>query len=140
MEVFFSATFASYEAWIMVLCLLVFIGIYVFDGIAFVERVYRVLRPTQTQPIIPEIPSEPAPSIEITSPMLTDITHEEIQAHEEEKKEEQKAIDIIQQQADIIEESIREEIEEHPEIAQETIDEIVAEVTEEKKEVTPDII
>jgi hypothetical protein len=47
MEALFSTTLASYEAWLMVLCVIVFFGIYLFDGIAFVQRVYAALRPAQ---------------------------------------------------------------------------------------------
>jgi hypothetical protein len=84
MEALFSTQLASYEAWIMLLCILVFIAIYIFDGITFIRKVIDVFTPKP--PILPVVTETSDAVVEVVSPMLEEITPEEIQAHEEEKE------------------------------------------------------
>jgi hypothetical protein len=108
MEALFSTQLASYEAWIMLLCILVFIGIYLFDGITFVRKVIDVFTPKP--PILPAIAETSDAVVEVVSPMLEEITPAEIQAHEEEKEtqileEEEQVTKLDQVEAKMIEEA-----------------------------------
>lgn len=79
MEALFSTQMAVYEAWIMLLCVGVFIGIYMFDGVHWIKRVIEVLTPRPPTPPVPLLSDEP---VEIVSPMLAEITPAEIEEHE----------------------------------------------------------
>lgn len=80
MEALFSLSVASYEAWLLLLCLIVFIGIYIFDGITFVQRVIDAFTPKTVS--LPEVPAE---DVVVESPILVPIAPEEVQAHKEQK-------------------------------------------------------
>ncbi len=84
MEALFSTQLASYEAWLILLCIFVFIGIYVFDGITFVRKVITAFTPQP--PVLPIASAVNDTGVEVVSPMLEEITPAEIQAHEEEKE------------------------------------------------------
>lgn len=108
MEALFSTQLASYEAWIMLLCILVFIGIYLFDGITFVRKVIDVFTPKP--PILPAVTEASDAVVEVVSPMLEEITPAEIQAHEEEKEtqiieEEEHVTRLDEVEAKLIEEA-----------------------------------
>lgn len=109
MEVLFSTQLASYEAWILILCIFAFIGIYVFNGIAFIQRVYIALRPAK-----PNIGNNQWSSDvtinEVSSPILEPIAQEEVDAHEAEKikAEEEHVQEVIN--SEVFEEKILEEI------------------------------
>ncbi len=132
MEALFSTALASVEAWLMLICVIVFLGVYLLDVVALAERVMMVLRPmkrpTEEQALTTEstIP-ENTTDIVVESPMLEEITPEEIQAHEEEKKEEEQELIAHQEEVAELEEEVREAIAENPEAVIENIDKIVEE-------------
>ena len=138
MEALFSTELASYEAWIMLLCILVFIGIYLFDGITFIQRVIDAFTPKP--PILPAVAESSDAVVEVISPMLEEITPEEIQAHEEEKEiqtleEEGQTNKLEEEEVKMIEEAETKNIDEV-----QTIEEtpIIEEVVPELEEASPE--
>lgn len=92
----------------MIFCIVLFFGIYLFDGIGLLQRIYVALRPFK-------LSWETAPSEnidDIRSPILEPIAEEEIVAHEAEKlkAEEEHEQDIIN--SEVFEEKILENIKE----------------------------
>jgi tetratricopeptide (TPR) repeat protein len=109
MEALFSTQLASYEAWLMLLCIFVFIGIYVFDGITFVRKVITAFTPQP--PVLPIASAVSDTGVEVVSPMLEEITPAEIQAHEEEKETQILAEEVEMKKLDEDEAKLIEEIE-----------------------------
>jgi hypothetical protein len=58
MEVLFLNTFATFEAWMLLLCLLSIAGFYLFDGYQFLRNVFFVFFPKKLQTPPPETPTE----------------------------------------------------------------------------------
>jgi len=107
MEALFSTTLASYEAWLMVLCVIVFIGIYVFDGITLVQRIYAALRPAQ---IKKEKTITTDEIHEVVSPLLVPIEQEEVDAHEAEKARVEEQHEQERKESELLEEKALEEL------------------------------
>lgn len=129
MEALFSTTLASYEAWLMVFCVIVFFGIYLFDGINFVQRVYLALKPIK--PVLSIDPLRATDTIpEVTSPILEPIAPEEVQAHEAERAEAEEKHEQEVIKSEVFEEKVLEEIQQA---------EIEKEVKESEQEVTVDM-
>lgn len=129
MEALFSTTLASYEAWLMVFCVIVFFGIYLFDGINFVQRVYLALKPIK--PVWSITPLGATDTIpEVTSPILEPIAPEEVQAHEAERAEAEEKHEQEVIKSEVFEEKVLEEIQQA---------EIEKEVKESEQEVTVDM-
>jgi hypothetical protein len=129
MELLFSTHLASFEAWLMVLCVIVFFGIYLFDGISFLQRVYAVLKPTKSQSKS-NSPIADDNSLEVTSPILEPITQAEVEAHDREKVEAEEKHEQEVIESEIFEEKILEEIKEQEQI--EEIGENIEKVEESK--------
>ncbi|MFZ2256454.1 MAG: hypothetical protein WAW59_06730 [Patescibacteria group bacterium] len=107
MEALFSTTLASYEAWLMVLCVIVFIGIYVFDGITLVQRICSALRPAQ---IKKEKTITTDEIHEVVSPLLVPIEQEEVEAHEAEKARVEEQHEQERKESELLEEKALEEL------------------------------
>ena len=130
MEVLFSTQLASYEAWILILCIFAFIGIYLFNGIAFIQRVYIALRPAK--PNLANNQLDPvAVTTEVSSPILEPIAQEEVDAHEAEKikAEEEHVQEVIN--SEVFEEKILEEIQNAD--SEKNIEEVVIDTVENKE-------
>ena len=126
MEALFSPALASFEAWIFLLCIIVFLGIYLFDGITLLQRVIVALRPPKKS--LEATPLATEEISEITSPLLEPIAPEEVEVHEAEKKAAEEVYEQEIRQAELLEEKLTEEV--HAELAAEEQSESLEEAIE----------
>ena len=99
----------------MILCVIIFLGIHLFDGISFLQRVYAVLKPTKWQSK-GNSPIADDNNLEVTSPILEPITQAEVEAHDREKVEAEEKHEQEVIESEIFEEKILEEIKEQEQI------------------------